>query len=105
MRMIQATQFTGYQGLTLMTIGYTAGRTAQIDVTDLIWKRTRMAGFALLTRTPAVKRKAWEQVMALIASGAVAPLVARTYPLEQAAEAMNRVEHGGSTGKTVLTVG
>ena len=36
-------------GGTLITIGYTAGRKAGIDVTDLIWKRARMAGFALVS--------------------------------------------------------
>jgi NADPH:quinone reductase len=89
---------------TLITIGYTAGRKAQIDVTDLIWKRARMAGFALLTRTPAVKRKAWEQVMALIVSGAVAPLVARTYPLEQAAEALRHLHEDRPFGKVILAL-
>src|SRR3984885_6502611 len=89
---------------TLITIGYTAGRKAQIDVTDLIWKRARMAGFALLTRTPAVKRKAWEQVMALIKSGAVVPLVARTYPLERATEALRYLHEDRPFGKVVLTL-
>src|SRR5580698_2254958 len=60
-------------GGTLITVGYTAGRKADVDVTDLIWKRTRMAGFALLAQMPSVKRKAWEQITALITRGAVAP--------------------------------
>src|SRR6202021_3786164 len=67
-------------GGTLITIGYTAGRKAGIDVTDLIWKRARMVGFALIARTPAVKRKAWEKVMALITRGAVAPACGRRKP-------------------------
>jgi NADPH:quinone reductase len=91
-------------GGTLVTIGYTAGRKAGIDVTDLIWKRARMAGFALIARTPAVKRKAWEQVMALITRGAVAPLVARTYPLEQASEALRYLHEERPFGKVVLTL-
>jgi NADPH2:quinone reductase len=91
-------------GGTLVTIGYTAGRKAGIDVTDLIWKRARMAGFALLTQTPAVKRKAWEKVMALITRGAVVPVVARTYPLEQAAEALRHLHEDRPFGKVVLTL-
>ena len=91
-------------GGTLITIGYTAGRKAGIDVTDLIWKRARMAGFALVAQTPAVKRKAWEQVMALIARGAVAPVVARTYPLEQATEALRHLHEDRPFGKVVLTL-
>jgi NADPH:quinone reductase-like Zn-dependent oxidoreductase len=46
-----------------------------------------------------------DEILELAAAGKVKPHVEKTYPLEQAAEAMNRVEHGGSTGKTVLTVG
>jgi NADPH:quinone reductase len=91
-------------GGTLITIGYTAGRKAQIDVTDLIWKRARMAGFALLVQPPAVKRKAWEQVTALIKSGAVVPLVARTYPLAQAAEALRHLHEDRPFGKVILAL-
>jgi NADPH2:quinone reductase len=34
-------------GGALITRGYSAGRKTTIDVTDLIWKRARMAGFSL----------------------------------------------------------
>ena len=34
-------------GGVLITLGYSAGRKTTIDVTDLIWKRARMAGFRL----------------------------------------------------------
>jgi NADPH:quinone reductase-like Zn-dependent oxidoreductase len=91
-------------GGTLVTIGYTAGRKAGIDVTDLIWKRARMAGFALVVRPGAVKRKAWEKVTALITGGAVAPVVALTYPLEQAAEALRHLHEDRPFGKVVLTL-
>jgi NADPH2:quinone reductase len=89
-------------GGTLVTIGYTAGRKAAIDVTDLIWKRARMSGFALLVQTSAVKRKAWEQIMALIASGALVPVIARTYPLEQATEALRYLHEDRPFGKVIL---
>jgi NADPH2:quinone reductase len=77
---------------------------AGIDVTDLIWKRARMAGFALVAQTPAVKRKAWEQVMALITCGAVVPVVARTYPLERATEALRHLHEDRPFGKVVLVL-
>jgi NADPH:quinone reductase len=91
-------------GGTLVTLGYTAGRRAGIDVTDLIWKRARMVGFALVAQQPTVKREAWDQVMALIASGAVAPVVARTYPLEQATEALRHLHEDRPFGKVVLAL-
>jgi NADPH:quinone reductase len=91
-------------GGTLVTIGYTAGRKAGIDVTDLIWKRARMTGFALLVQPGAVKRKAWEKVTALITSGAVVPIVARTFPLEQAAEALRYLHEDRPFGKVILVL-
>ena len=35
-----------------VTLGYSAGRKPTIDVTDLIWKRARMAGFSLFAQSP-----------------------------------------------------
>jgi NADPH2:quinone reductase len=89
-------------GGTLIAVGYTAGRKADIDVTDLIWKRARMAGFALLAQTPDVKRKAWEQVIALITRGAVVPVIAQTYPLERASEALRYLHEDRPFGKVIL---
>jgi NADPH2:quinone reductase len=31
-------------------MGYSAGRKTTIDVTDVIWKRARMAGFSLFAK-------------------------------------------------------
>jgi NADPH2:quinone reductase len=89
-------------GGTLITVGYTAGRKADIDVTDLIWKRARMAGFALSAQTPPVKRNAWERVMALMTRGAVVPVIAQTYPLERATEALRYLHEDRPFGKVVL---
>jgi NADPH:quinone reductase len=89
-------------GGTLIAVGYTAGRKADIDVTDLIWKRARMAGFALITQPPAVKRKAWERVMGLVTGGSVVPIVAQTYPLERATEALRHLHEDRPFGKVVL---
>lgn len=89
---------------TLVTLGYSAGRNAAIDVTDLIWKRSRMFGFVLAAQSPAVKREAWDQVMALIVSGAIAPVVERAYPLGQAAEALRYLHEERPFGKIVLEI-
>src|SRR6267378_38353 len=37
-------------GGALITLGYSAGRKTAIDVTDLIWKGSRMAGFSLFAQ-------------------------------------------------------
>jgi NADPH:quinone reductase-like Zn-dependent oxidoreductase len=87
---------------TLVALGYSAGRTASIDVTDLIWKRARMFGFALVDQPRAVKLEAWTKVTALIQDGGIAPIVERTYPLEQASEALRHLHEGRPFGKIVL---
>jgi NADPH2:quinone reductase len=89
---------------TLVTLGYSAGRNTSVDVTDLIWKRSRMFGFVLAAQPPAAKLEAWNRVMGLIASGAVVPVVERTYPLEQAAEALRYLHDERPFGKIVLEV-
>lgn len=89
---------------TLVTLGYSAGRKADIDVTDLIWKRSRMFGFVLAAQPAATKLHAWNQVLALIAEGAVVPIVERIYPMEKAAEALRYLHDERPFGKIVLEV-
>jgi NADPH:quinone reductase-like Zn-dependent oxidoreductase len=43
-------------------------------------------------------------IVELVASGQVKPNVQKTFRLEQAAQAMSKVEHGGSVGKIVLSL-
>jgi NADPH:quinone reductase-like Zn-dependent oxidoreductase len=43
-------------------------------------------------------------IVGLVASGKVKPHVARTYPLEEASQALSAVEQGHSAGKIVLTM-
>jgi NADPH:quinone reductase-like Zn-dependent oxidoreductase len=45
------------------------------------------------------------EILSLVTSGRVKPHVQKTYPLEDAAQALNSVEQGHSVGKIVLTVG
>src|ERR1700693_69826 len=71
-------------GGVLITLGYSAGRKTTIDVTDLIWKGARMAGFSLFAQSPSVVATAWQNILSLIASGYVKPIVERVYPLGEA---------------------
>jgi NADPH:quinone reductase-like Zn-dependent oxidoreductase len=45
------------------------------------------------------------EILSLVASGRVKPHVQKTYPLQEAAQALNSVEQGESIGKIVLTMG
>jgi NADPH:quinone reductase-like Zn-dependent oxidoreductase len=45
------------------------------------------------------------EMLSLVTSGKVKPHVQKTYPLEEAAQALNSVEQGHSVGKIVITMG
>ena len=74
--------------LALTTLGYSAVRKSTFDVTDLIWKRASIKSFSLFAQPPEMLGAAWKAISELLESGAVKPVVARTFPLEDAAEAL-----------------
>jgi NADPH2:quinone reductase len=89
-------------GGVLITLGYSAGRKTTIDVTDLIWKRARMAGFSLFAQSPTAIATAWRDILPLIASGTVNPIVERVYPFGEAGEALRHLIEDRPFGKVVL---
>jgi NADPH2:quinone reductase len=89
-------------GGVLTTLGYSAGRKTTIDVTDLIWKRARMAGFSLFAQSPATIATAWRDILPLIVSGTVKPIVERVYPFGEAGEALRHLIEDRPFGKVVL---
>jgi NADPH:quinone reductase len=89
-------------GGVLITLGYSAGRKTTIDVTDLIWKRARMAGFSLFAQSPTAIATAWRDIIALIVGGSVKPIVERVYPLGAAGEALRHLIEDRPFGKVVL---
>src|SRR5712672_946266 len=68
-------------GGSLTTLGYAAGRKSTIDVTDLIWKRASIKSFSLFSQPAEVWTTAWGVIFPLLQSGAVKPIVAKTFPL------------------------
>ena len=89
-------------GGVLITLGYSAGRKTTIDVTDLIWKRARMAGFSLFAQSPTAIATAWRDILPLIVGGSVKPLVERVYPLSEAGEALRHLIEDRPFGKVIL---
>jgi len=89
-------------GGVLITLGYSAGRKTTIDVTDLIWKRARMAGFSLFAQSPTAIATAWRDALPLITSGSVKPIVERVYPFAEAGEALRHLIEDRPFGKVVL---
>src|SRR5271155_2018857 len=66
----------------LTTLGYSAGRKSTIDVTDIIWKRASVKSFSLFAQPLEMWRTAWKAIYAVLESGAVKPIVARTFVLK-----------------------
>jgi NADPH:quinone reductase len=91
-------------GGSLTTLGYSAGRKATIDVTDLIWKRASMKSFSLFSQPAEVWSAAWSVVIPLLQSGAVKPIVAKTFPLPEAADALRYLVEGRPFGRVALTI-
>ncbi|MFM0180692.1 zinc-binding alcohol dehydrogenase family protein [Paraburkholderia aspalathi] len=99
----EALSSLGHGGV-LITLGYSAGRKTTIDVTDLIWKRARMAGFSLFAQSPATIAAAWQHIIPLVVSGSVKPIVERVYPLAEAGEALRHLIEDRPFGKVILTM-
>jgi NADPH:quinone reductase-like Zn-dependent oxidoreductase len=61
-------------------------------------------GVRALRYTVEADGKELDEILSLMSSGKVKPHVEKTYPLQQAAQALSSVERGDSVGKVVLTV-
>ena len=87
----------------LITLGYSAGRSATIDLTDLIWKRARMSGFSLFAEPSAMIAAAWKTILPLFASQSVRPVLEKVFPLEEATEALRHLTEDRPFGRVVLS--
>lgn len=64
-----------------MSIGYTAGTTATIDVTDLIWKTTQLKGFLFTGFAQLALADAYRALLTHLVTGALNPAVDQIFPL------------------------
>src|SRR6201993_5094827 len=91
-------------GGSLITLGYSASRKTTIDVTSLIVSQTSIRGFNMFSQPQAVVADAWKSTASLLKSGAIKPIVAKTFPLVKAAEALRYLVERRPFGRVVLTV-
>ena len=91
-------------GGSLTTLGYSGGRKTTIDVTDLIWKHANVKSFVLFAQPPSAWTDAWNVIVRLLRSGAIKPIVAKTFPLTEAADALRYLVEGRPFGRVVLTI-
>jgi NADPH2:quinone reductase len=91
----------------IVVVGLMAGRTAELDLSTLLFKRARLFGTVLRSRPLeekiAVNQAFAHHVVPLVARGTLRPVVERVMRLEQAAEAHARMESNEGFGKIVLT--
>jgi len=66
--------------------------------------RAKDLGVRALRYTVEADGKELAEVAALVAAGKVTPHIAKTFPLDRAADALAEVEHGHPVGKVVLVV-
>jgi NADPH2:quinone reductase len=89
-------------GGVLITLGYSAGRKTTIDVTDLIWKRARMAGFSLFAQSSAAIAVAWRDIVIESVGGTVTGEALSSLGLGEAGEALRHLIEDRPFGKVVL---
>jgi len=92
----------------IVQIAFQASPTATVDFRRLMLKRLTHTGSTLRARSipdkAAIVRAVAAQVLPLIASGKVKPLIDSTFPLSEAAAAHARMEASGHIGKIALAV-
>lgn len=91
-------------GGSLTTLGYAAGRQSTIDVTNLIWKGANIKSFLLFNNAPSEFAEAWETITRLLKAGTVKPIVAKTFALEDAAEAIRYLVEDRPFGRVILKI-
>ncbi len=85
----------------VVLIGNLGGQKATVDTQTWRLKRTVVIGGGVLHTSPENE----ERILQLIAEKAIATVIARTMPVEQAAEAHRILESGEPIGKIVLVHG
>ncbi|MEX2100154.1 MAG: NAD(P)H-quinone oxidoreductase [Acidimicrobiia bacterium] len=93
----------------IVLVASQAGGRAELDIGSTMFKRLRIHGTVLRARSikekTAVTEAFTRDVLPLLASGAVAPVVARTFPLDAAREAYDLLAANAVFGKIILTMG
>jgi NADPH2:quinone reductase len=92
----------------LVMIAFLRGSKTELDLNELMRRRLHITGSTLRPRPVefkgAVARSLRERVWPLVESGKIKPVIFRTFPLAQAADAHRLLEAGEHVGKIVLIV-
>jgi NADPH:quinone reductase len=88
----------------VVVMGYAAGTETTMRVTDLVWKLARVSGFSLFAASAQEQAAAYAAVLPLIASGEIVPAHDRSFPLEQAPEALRHLIEDRPFGKVTVSI-
>jgi NADPH:quinone reductase len=88
----------------LTTLGYSASRQTTIDVTNLIVPQASIRSLNMFTQPKTAVAEAWNVIVSLLKSGAIKPIVAKTFPLSDAAEALRYLIEDRPFGRVILTI-
>src|SRR5207253_3050641 len=77
----------------LVVVGYSGGREATIDVTDLIWKGAQVRGFTFQPGIFSAEtiHAAQKACVDFLAAGALQPTIAKVFSLSEAADAVRHL--------------
>jgi NADPH2:quinone reductase len=93
----------------LSIIAFLGGTRATLDLSDILFRRLTITGSTLRPRSveykAAVAQTLRQRVWPLIEARAIHPVIYRTFPMAQAAQAHALMESGAHIGKIVLQVG
>jgi NADPH:quinone reductase-like Zn-dependent oxidoreductase len=82
----------------LVTCGATTGPIGETEIPLVFWKHLRIIGSTM------ANRREFQAVMGQLFAGRLKPVVDRTFPLAQAAAALEVLRKGEQFGKLVITV-
>src|ERR1700723_1082302 len=88
----------------LTPLGYSASRQTTIDVTNLIVPQASIRSLNMFVQPPAAISAAWNVIVSLLKSGAIKPIVAKTFPLAEAAQALHYLIEDRPFGRVVLQI-
>jgi NADPH:quinone reductase len=92
----------------ILVVGFASGTVPQIPANILLVKNLTVIGYSWGPHrelAPELMRASFAELLAWLAEGKIRPHVSRTFPLEQARQALDELRARRSTGKIVLTVG
>jgi NADPH2:quinone reductase len=89
----------------LLVLGFTSGTIPTVKVNRLLLGNTAVIGVGsaeLWRREPGYLRQQWDELMPLMESRAIDPVVGRVFPLEDVAAAIRELDERRAVGKMLI---